>query len=142
MELVFLYGTIHLEKEDNLFRQPIETGIFSRGPTKKLCSIYFSFKNCRNLRVNGKQRKLDPQVASDTPDWFSENFCQYYTSNSSCPIKRQRLYHVSMRFIVESLLLSSYLMQQVIRVESPNNLTLAFCDPRPRSRNPRVVTRN
>jgi hypothetical protein len=27
----------------------------------------------------------------------------YYTSNSSCPIKKLRLYHVSMRFIVKSL---------------------------------------
>ena len=33
----------------------------------------------------------------------------YYTSNSSCPIKRPRLYHVSMTFIVKSLLSSSYL---------------------------------
>ena len=39
----------------------------------------------------------------------------YFDSNLSCPIGKLHLYHVSMRFIVESLLLSSYLMQRVIR---------------------------
>ncbi len=46
-----LYGTIHLEKEDNLFRQPIETGIFSIGSTKKLCYIYFLMSKITGVSV-------------------------------------------------------------------------------------------
>ena len=52
--LVFLYGTIHLEKEDNLFGQPIETGAFSSEPTKKVFTFHLKLLEFL-CTVNGKQ---------------------------------------------------------------------------------------